>query len=240
MNDAIEQRVEQFVQEILGVLQQARGVSCAAALRVVSTMLGGVGQPPEAKPSVERRSPASPGARTPTKAATSPRSGAGTTPPKKAEASPRRGQVRRRGTRSTATEAVVPAAVAAPGPASASNETEGPVTQRTPTPTNEAPTQNIAPASQGSMSSAPAAPLPQREALVLDAVRFLVRATASEVADRTGQPNGTVGVALRGLVARGLVAKTRTTHGAEYSLVSTGSIPPFKRAKRAGAADVAD
>jgi hypothetical protein len=45
---------------------------------------------------------------------------------------------------------------------------------------------------------------------------------------------------VRGIGRLRQVAKTRTTHGAEYSLVSTGSVPPFKRAKRAGAADVAD
>ena len=39
------------------------------------------------------------------------------------------------------------------------------------------------------------------EARVLDAVRALGRATASEVADRTGHPNGSVVVALCGLVA---------------------------------------
>jgi sugar-specific transcriptional regulator TrmB len=72
---------------------------------------------------------------------------------------------------------------------------------------------------------------PEREVLVLDAVRSLGRATTKEVAERSGQPNGSVGVTLRALVARGQLAKTRTGRGAEYSLVSTGSIRPFKRAK---------
>jgi hypothetical protein len=77
-------------------------------------------------------------------------------------------------------------------------------------------------------------PAAEREALVLEAVRVLVRATASEIAERSGQPNGSVAVALRGLVARSQVAKTRTARGAEYSLVSTGSVRPFKRARAAG------
>jgi DNA-binding IclR family transcriptional regulator len=55
---------------------------------------------------------------------------------------------------------------------------------------------------------------------VLDAVRALGRATAIEVAERSGQPNGSVMVALRGLVARGLVARTKAEGGVEYSLVS--------------------
>jgi hypothetical protein len=86
------------------------------------------------------------------------------------------------------------------------------------------------------VASATLAPAPERDALVLDAVRVLVRATASEVAERSGQPNGSVSVALRGLVARGQVAKTRTARGAEYSLISTGSIQPFKRVRGAVAA----
>ena len=117
----------------------------------------------------------------------------------------------------------MPVASAAPSRASASNETEAPVTQRTPPPLSETPASTVAPSSPATTSSAPAAPVPEREALVLDAVRTLGRATASEVAERTGQPNGTVGVALRGLVARGLIDTTRTTNGAEYSLASTGS-----------------
>jgi sugar-specific transcriptional regulator TrmB len=84
-------------------------------------------------------------------------------------------------------------------------------------------------------SSTSVAPAPEREVLVLEAVRVLVRATASEVAERSGQPNGSVGVALRALVARGVVAKARTGRGTEYSMVSTGSVRPFKRAKHAEA-----
>jgi uncharacterized membrane protein len=188
MNDAMEQRVEQFVQEMLGLLQHARGVSSAAALRVFSTMLAGMGQPLDAKASTERRPPAPRAART---------------PPKKAATSPRRGQARR-GAPSIATEAVEPPAVGPSSPASVSVETKAP------------------PASPATPSSASPAPLPEREALVLDAVRVLGQATAGEVAARSGQPNGSVAVALRSLVARGLVAKSRAARGTEYGLTSAG------------------
>jgi sugar-specific transcriptional regulator TrmB len=60
-----------------------------------------------------------------------------------------------------------------------------------------------------------------------------VRATAAEIAERSGHPNGSVAVTLRGLVARGVVAKTETARGIEYSLVSAGSVQPFKRTRRA-------
>jgi hypothetical protein len=72
-----------------------------------------------------------------------------------------------------------------------------------------------------------------REAVVLAAVRALVRATAGEVAERTGQPNGSVSVALRALVARGEVARTDTARGIEYALISPGNVRPFKRATAA-------
>ncbi len=67
-----------------------------------------------------------------------------------------------------------------------------------------------------------AAPLPEREALVLSAVRDLARATAAEIAGHCGQPNGSVAVALRGLAARGLVAKAESARGYEYTLASAG------------------
>jgi uncharacterized membrane protein len=111
---------------------------------------------------------------------------------------------------------VVPASAAPPRPSSVSNEIEGPVTQRTPPTTSEAPVPNVAQASPVVTSSAPAAPVPEREARVLDAVRTLGNATASEVAERTGLPNGSVVVTLRALVARGHVARTKGDRGVEY------------------------
>src|SRR6185437_3535355 len=73
----------------------------------------------------------------------------------------------------------------------------------------------------------------ERESIVLAAVRALVRATAGEVAAHAGQPNGSVSVALRALVARGQVARTETSRGIEYGLVSPGGIQPFKRVRAA-------
>jgi hypothetical protein len=93
-------------------------------------------------------------------------------------------------------------------------------------------------ASPASAPDRAAGQVPEREARVLDAVRALGRATAIEVAERSGQPNGSVVVTLRGLVARGLVARAKAAGGVEYSLVSTGSVRSFQRVRVLGAADV--
>jgi hypothetical protein len=97
-----------------------------------------------------------------------------------------------------------------------------------------APAAEPAPSSEERPSSAAAAS--ERETTVLEAVRNLVRATASEVAERCNLPNGTTYVVLRALVAGRRVAKTETARGIEYSLVSTGGIQPFKRSKTASPA----
>jgi hypothetical protein len=68
------------------------------------------------------------------------------------------------------------------------------------------------------------APPADREATVLAAVRVLVRATASEVAAHTGMPNGSVWRALQALVSKRQAARSQTSRGAEYSLVSPGSV----------------
>lgn len=70
-----------------------------------------------------------------------------------------------------------------------------------------------------------------RETLVLDAVRTLIRPTAGEIAQQCGLPNGSAYVVLRALVASGRVAKIEAARGQEYSLTSTGGIRPFKRSK---------
>jgi hypothetical protein len=75
MNDAIQQRVERFVREILDLLDQASGASRAAALNTVSTMLRNGG-----RASAERLATALRMGSTSRKAA-----------------SPRTGQLRRRG-----------------------------------------------------------------------------------------------------------------------------------------------
>jgi len=78
----------------------------------------------------------------------------------------------------------------------------------------------------------------EREALMLESVRTLVRATAGEIAQHGGLPSGTAYVVLKQLITNGRVAKTETARGVEYSLVSTGAIRPFKRA-RGGAVEAA-
>ncbi len=60
---------------------------------------------------------------------------------------------------------------------------------------------------------------PQREALVLDAVRSLGQGTAAEIARQGGLPNGTAYVVLRSLLARGEVARADTARGVEYRAV---------------------
>lgn len=92
-----------------------------------------------------------------------------------------------------------------------------------PAPASDPATREEAPSSDRSQTSA------EREAMVLDAVRFLVRGTAAQIAQRCGLPNGTVYVVLRALVTSGKVAKTETASGLQYGLVSTGGIRPFKR-----------
>ena len=71
----------------------------------------------------------------------------------------------------------------------------------------------------------------EREALMLESVRTLVRATAGEIAQHGGLPSGMAYVVLKQLISNGRVAKTETARGVEYSLVSTGAIRPFKRAR---------
>jgi hypothetical protein len=76
----------------------------------------------------------------------------------------------------------------------------------------------------------------EREAHVLDALRLLVRGTAAEIAQRAGLPNGSAYVVLRSLVAKSRVARTETSRGIEYGLVSNGEVRPFKRARPTTAA----
>jgi len=74
---------------------------------------------------------------------------------------------------------------------------------------------SAAPVTSASPASEPAV-RPQREALVLDAVRSLGQATAAEIAKQGGLPNGTAYVVLRSLLARGEVARADTARGVEY------------------------
>ena len=193
MNDAIEQLVDRFVDEILSLVREARTESRAAALDVVTTMLA------DMKPPAEPRKPAAP-ARTPA------------VKPSRPRASERQPQL----TREAAREA-----------APATQRSPAPVPSR-PAPSRPAPSRPGRPVDP---PSAPPPPIPEREQLVLAAVQALGRATAAEIAGRSGQPNGSVAVTLRALVARGLVAKAGTGRGIEYSLVSAGRGRAMERPK---------
>jgi hypothetical protein len=62
------------------------------------------------------------------------------------------------------------------------------------------------------------APVTEREERVLAAVADLVCATAADVVEHSGLPNGSVTVALRALVARGRLSRRETSSGVEYTL----------------------
>jgi len=201
MNEAIEQHVEQFVQDLLSIAQRARGASREAALQTVTRMLSGMAPPKPREPAVAAAPAPAPRARR-------------QPPPLKATrevvATPAK-------TTTTAKTARGPRAASRVAPSAA------PVA-----PVPEATTSSAAEASEAtgpvSTQSGAAGPAPEREVRVLDAVTALGRATAAEIAERCGQPNGSVAVALRGLVARGLLAKTETARGFEYGLASTRGV----------------
>src|ERR1700742_1421307 len=58
MNDAIEQRVEQFVQEILGLVEQMSTARRAAALGAVATLLSDAARPRKARVAPARKAAA--------------------------------------------------------------------------------------------------------------------------------------------------------------------------------------
>ena len=187
--DAIRQRVDSFVREILTIAGRAREERRADALAVVTRMLAGLGNDAGGEPATTAgsRKPRAPAQRK----AERPKASTARPAPALAAAAPRR-----RGRPPKAASAVAsapkPAAVELP-PAPATLPTGV--------------------ASVGARREAS-----DREALVLDAVRSLGRATATEVAGRCGQPNGSVFVALRALVAHGRVARAKTPKGIEYSI----------------------
>jgi len=217
-SNPIDDLVGRFVADILDILDRARAEALAVALRTL-----GAPQParaarrpkagaapantapkPAATGRTARRPPPGPG-QSSTPSAT--RRHAGPTPAPAAPVAPRGGP----------TPQAAPAA--APGRTTARVRPQA-------APPPAAPPQT---ASAGAAS--PEAQDTGREALVVEAVRSLVRATASEVAQRTGLPNGSVYVLLRALVGAGRVAKTDSMRGVEYSLVSSGSVRPFRRTR---------
>lgn len=197
MNEAIERRVEQFVQEILGLVEQLSIERRTAALGAVATILSETGQKRKAKGALA--SPPRAGSKGPGKVA----------PPSKRQAPPRRASRTNPAARADAHETVAPA------PSLPSNE----VHEEAKREADAAPPADI-PTDRARAWGEQGSPANAREARVLDAVRSLGRATAADVAGLTGQPNGSVAVALRGLVARGLIARTERGRGTAYCLPS--------------------
>lgn len=189
-SNAIKERVDRFVKEILSLVQRVQEEHRATARRTV-TILTDLGRP-AANASSERR----------------PKRRKGPAHTKKSVARPVRSG--KHGTLSGA---------------SSSSTTAAPATRRILTPASGADRTTA-----GTMT-ATGASTSDREAVVLETVRSLVRGTATEIATRSGLPNGSVYVALRALVARGRVARAETARGVEYSLVSSGEIRPFKRVR---------
>jgi hypothetical protein len=196
----IRERVDRFVEEILGLIRRLQEEHRATALRTVTTMLADMRRP-AARASSERR------------------------------------QKRQSGTTQRRKSVVAPAVgtkhAAASRPSSAWTPTE-------PTPSSVPASPSVAePITAGAVTET-ATSTSEREAVVLETVRTLVRGTATEIATRSGLPNGSVYVALRSLVTRGRVARAETARGVEYSLVSTGEIRPFKRVRAAAPTSPAD
>jgi hypothetical protein len=151
-----------------------------------------------------------------------------------ARASSERRQKGRKGTARTKKSVAAPARGAKQGTlsrAASSRTSTAPATRKTPA---TSPVSASIPADATSEAVIEPAPSSgDRETVVLDTVRSLVRATATEIATRSGLPNGSVYVSLRALVGRGRIARAETARGVEYSLVSSGEIRPFKRVRAA-------
>jgi hypothetical protein len=206
MNEAIQQRVEEFVQEILDLVERVGAERREEALSAVTALLVDAGQPPTARASSARRSPASGDG---SRKAAAPRRRARTTadtPTRAANVSARdAGHAGSAGSSGTTASTTPRPRSRKAGTVDEANEAAGPASAAAPT--------------TGSASQAT-----EREARVLDAVRDLGNATASEVAERAGLPNGSVVVALRALVARGRVARAKTERGMVYSLPATTAV----------------
>jgi Sugar-specific transcriptional regulator TrmB len=214
MNDPVDQRVEQFVQEIVRLVQRACGESVAAVRSVLSTT-----QADDRRPAA----PPKPAATVKTSRTSSSQARRhGTPSTAKSETASRRrakseGHAQRAREVAPATQrSLVPTAISPPSSAGTSDETTRPSSEA---------------ASVASTSNA----VPDREAAILAALGTLGRATAAEIARRCEQPNGSVSVVLRSLVARGQVAKTQTSRGMEYSLIPARSSQPFNRSKASAA-----
>ena len=221
-SNAIENLVELFVQDLVGFLHEEEGDRRAAAFTIVTSLLAKSAQPSSAPSRVDRK-PGRPAAiwsrqhRQPAADTKAPEAVHIST--EEAPAAVLRPRVRH------------PRMIVVPsGQSSATYKPPSPAFQPSAGKMESA----VEPASQ----RRPVHGAAEREALMLESVRTLVRATAGEIAQHGGLPSGTAYVVLKQLITNGRVAKTETARGVEYSLVSTGAIRPFKRA-RGGAVEAA-
>jgi hypothetical protein len=230
-SNAIENLVERFVQDLVGFLHEEEGDRRAAALAIVMSMLAELPQPSSVSSAPARvaRKPGRPAAIWSRTARQSRKPAADTKAPEVVAAAPV--------SVSAAPETVLrprvrhPRMIVVPsGQSSATYKPPSPAFQ----PSAGTMESTVEPASQ----RRPVHGAAEREALMLESVRTLVRATAGEIAQHGGLPSGTAYVVLKQLITNGRVAKTETARGVEYSLVSTGAIRPFKRA-RGGAVEAA-
>ena len=230
-SNAIENLVEHFVQDLVGFLHEEEGDRRATALAIVMSMLAEVPQPSSdsSAPARVARKPGRPAAIWSRTARQSRKPAADTKAPEVVAAAPV--------SVSAAPETVLRPGVRHPrmsvvpsGQSSATYKPPSPAFQ----PSAGTMESTVEPPSQ----RRPVHGAAEREALMLESVRTLVRATAGEIAQHGGLPSGTAYVVLKQLITNGRVAKTETARGVEYSLVSTGAIRPFKRA-RGGAVEAA-
>jgi len=226
-SNAIENLVQRFVSDLVGYLHEEEGNRREAALAIVMSML--------AKSSVRPSAPA-PAPRKPARGAA-----IWSRQRRQPSAEVKAPEV----TRERPEEASEEEEVALPLPRPRVRHPrmivvpagQSPATYKPPTPSAQ-PTQldltgmeSTASVSEPASQRRPVQGAAEREALMLESVRTLVRATAGEIAQHGGLPSGTAYVVLKQLISNGRVAKTETARGVEYSLVSTGAVRPFKRAR---------
>jgi hypothetical protein len=250
-SNAIENLVERFVSDLVGFLHEEEGNSRAAALSIVMSMLAKSGVPSSApapaprKPTrgaaiwsrQRRQASAEVSAPAASKSPRSSRSSVAGAAPKSSTAPVVSKEITEEAEEASEEEQVIlplprprirhPRMIVVPAGQSTA-------TYKPPTPSTqldliglESPVTPTEPVSQ----RRPVQGAAEREALMLESVRTLVRATAGEIAQHGGLPSGTAYVVLKQLISNGRVAKTETARGVEYSLVSTGAVRPFKRAR---------
>jgi hypothetical protein len=257
-SNAIENLVERFVSDLVGFLHEEEGNSRAAALAIVMSMLARSGVPSSApapaprKPtrgaaiwSRQRRQPSAETS-APSASATPESPESPKTPKTPKSQKPLRSfdapMVSKENMEEAPEEATEEEQVSLPLPRPRIRHPrmivvpagQSPATYKPPTPSTQLDLIGL------ESSATPTEPVSQRrpvqgaaerEALMLESVRTLVRATAGEIAQHGGLPSGTAYVVLKQLISNGRVAKTETARGVEYSLVSTGAVRPFKRAR---------